>query len=59
MATVTAKITINKWQGCKVWALSLMPLGGGGGEGEEEDCKDVSMIKRWWRRGKRWNNKVP
>ena len=29
----TTKITINVWQGCKVGASSLMPLGGGGGGG--------------------------
>ncbi len=26
-ATVTTQMTINMWQGCEVWALSLMPLG--------------------------------
>ncbi len=26
-ATVTTQMTINMWQGCEVWALSLMLLG--------------------------------
>ncbi len=26
-ATITTQIIINMWQGCEVWALSLMPLG--------------------------------
>ena len=32
-ATITTKTTINMRQGCKVWALLLMPLGSGGGGG--------------------------
>jgi hypothetical protein len=39
-AAITTKTTINMLQGCKVWALLLMPLGGGGVVvvEEEEDC---------------------
>ncbi len=28
---------------------------GGGGGGVEDDCKDVSRSRRWWRRGVRRN----
>jgi hypothetical protein len=40
--------TINIWQGCKVWALLLMPLGGGGGGGRGGGMQCPYLAPPWY-----------